>query len=71
MESLQFEGEAEGAKLRRDATAHGGVAPVAATEGGMKGAMAKLSGLEEKFAFRRAVSRLLEMQTPAYVRSRV
>ena len=51
--------------------AEGGVAPVAGTAGSMKGAVAQLSGLEERFAFRRAVSRLLEMNTAAYVRSRV
>ena len=71
LESLQFEGEAEGARLRRDVTAAGGVAPVAGTASGMRGAVAQLSGLEERFAFKRAVSRLLEMQTPAYVRERM
>ena len=71
LESLQFEGEAEGARLRRDVMAEGGVAPVASSVETMKGALAQLSGLEERFAFKRAVSRLLEMQTPAYVRDRV
>jgi hypothetical protein len=46
LESLQFEGEMEGAKLRRDLTADGGVAPVAGTAAGMRGAVAQLSGLE-------------------------
>jgi hypothetical protein len=50
--SFQFETEAEGTKLRRDVFAEGkaGVGPSA------KGLVSMLSGQEEMFAFRRAVS---------------
>lgn len=67
LESLQFETEAENAGLRRDVRARGGVAPVAGTAREMRLAKLRLSGLEERFAFSRATSRLLEMQTPKYV----
>ena len=67
LESLQFETEAENAGLRRDVRARGGVAPVAGTAREMRLAKLRLSGLEERFAFSRATSRLLEMQTPTYV----
>ena len=66
LESLQFETEAEHAGLRRDVRAQGGVAPVAGTPREMRLAKLRLSGLEERFAFSRATSRLLEMQTPKY-----
>ncbi|XP_047071285.1 AFG1-like ATPase [Lolium rigidum] len=63
LESFQFETEAEGTKLRRDVFAEGkvGVGPSA------KGLVSMLSGQEEMFAFRRAISRLIEMQTPLYL----
>jgi hypothetical protein len=71
LESLQFETAAEGGRLRRDVTAAGGVAPVG---GGSKqetrGVQEQLSGKEEEFAFSRAVSRLLEMQSSSYHLSR-
>ena len=67
LESLQFETEAENAGLRRDVRARGGVAPVAGTAREMRLAKLRLSGLEERFAFSRATSRLPEMQTPTYV----
>ena len=67
LESLQFETEAENAGLRRDVRARGGVAPVAGTAREIRLAKLRLSGLEERFAFSRATSRLLEMQTPKYV----
>jgi predicted ATPase len=67
LEALQFETEAENAGLRRDVRARGGVAPVAGTAREMRLAKLRLSGLEERFAFSRATSRLLEMQTPKYV----
>eukprot|EP00884_Botryococcus_braunii_P008027 jgi/Botrbrau1/17225/Bobra.0621s0003.1 len=66
IESLQFETSVEGGRLRRDLLADGGVAPVAATPG----ALSRLGGVEEKFAFSRAVSRLYEMQSPLYLQSR-
>jgi predicted ATPase len=66
LESLQFETEAENAGLRRDVRARGGVAPVAGTAREMRLAKLRLSGLEERFAFSRATSRVLEMQTPKY-----
>ena len=55
----------EGARLRRDLGADGGVAPVAATPA----RLAALGGAEERFAFARAVSRLHEMQGAAYRRA--
>uniref|UniRef100_A0A0E0KLM3 AAA+ ATPase domain-containing protein n=1 Tax=Oryza punctata TaxID=4537 RepID=A0A0E0KLM3_ORYPU len=63
LESFQFEGEAEGAKLRRDVLAEGNVGAAPSPTG----LVAILSGQEEMFAFRRAISRLIEMQTPLYL----
>jgi predicted ATPase len=57
LEGLQFEGAVEGAKLRRDLSKEGGVAPVAVTAK----RIGALGGEEERFAFARAVSRLYEM----------
>ena len=51
--------------------AEGGVAPVAATATAAMAASQNLGGIEEKFAFTRAVSRLHEMQSKAYLRSRI
>jgi len=59
-----------GTRLRRDTLAEGGVAPVAASEADARAAAAALGGAEERFAFARAVSRLYEMQSALYVRSR-
>jgi len=70
LESLQHETATEGSRLRRDLTAGGGVAPVGSTEKERRGLRAQLSGKEEEFAFARAVSRLLEMQTPSYLSAR-
>ena len=71
LEALQFEGESPEARSRRDVTQLAGVAPVAGTRAAMAGAVAKLlSGEEERFAFSRAVSRLAEMGTEAYLASR-
>ncbi|OMO61700.1 ATPase, AFG1-like protein [Corchorus capsularis] len=63
LESFQFETETEGTKLRRDVLAEGNVS----SGGAPAGIKAMLSGQEEMFAFRRAVSRLIEMQTPLYL----
>ncbi|PSS17771.1 Lactation elevated protein [Actinidia chinensis var. chinensis] len=63
LESFQFETETEGAKLRRDVLAEGNVS----SGGAPAGIISMLSGEEETFAFRRAVSRLIEMQTPLYL----
>ncbi|XP_049411380.1 uncharacterized protein LOC125874520 [Solanum stenotomum] len=63
LESFQFETEIEGTKLRRDVLAEGNVS----SGGAPSGITTMLSGQEEMFAFRRAVSRLIEMQTPLYV----
>lgn len=68
LEALQFEGEAEGARSRRDVGRDAGVAPVAATPAAMAGAVAALSGAAERFAFARAASRLAEMNTAEWVR---
>ncbi|KAK6236960.1 hypothetical protein QUC31_020755 [Theobroma cacao] len=63
LECFQFETETEGAKLRRDVLAEGSVS----SGGAPAGITSMLSGQEEMFAFRRAVSRLIEMQTPLYL----
>ncbi|XP_073042531.1 uncharacterized protein [Primulina eburnea] len=63
LESFQFETETEGSKLRRDVLAEGGVS----SGGAPSGITSLLSGQEEMFAFRRAVSRLIEMQTTLYL----
>lgn len=61
---------AAGSRLRRNLMAEGGVAPVAATPLAAQAATQNLGGVEEKFAFARAVSRLYEMQSEVYLRSR-
>ncbi|KAK6129548.1 hypothetical protein DH2020_036706 [Rehmannia glutinosa] len=63
LESFQFETEIEGSKLRRDVLAEGTVS----SEGSTTGIISLLSGQEEMFAFQRAVSRLIEMQTSFYL----
>ncbi|XP_073114877.1 uncharacterized protein [Elaeis guineensis] len=63
LESFQFETETEGGKLRRDVLAAGSVSSGPPPPG----MISLLSGQEEMFAFRRAVSRLIEMQTPLYI----
>ena len=68
-EGLQFEGAAEEQKLRRDVTRSGGVAPVGQTRESATALAAKMTGQEEKFAFRRTVSRLFEMQSEVYRRN--
>lgn len=50
--SFQFETEAEGGKLRRDVLAEGNVG----SGGAPSGIVSMLSGREEMFAFKRAVS---------------
>ncbi|KAH6790808.1 AFG1-like ATPase family protein, partial [Perilla frutescens var. frutescens] len=63
LESFQFETEMENTKLRRDVLSEGNV-----SSGGTPTAIISLlSGQEEMFAFRRAVSRLIEMQTTLYL----
>ncbi|KAL1557268.1 peroxisome-assembly ATPase [Salvia divinorum] len=63
LESFQFETETESTKLRRDVSSEGSV-----SSGGTPTAIVSLlSGQEEMFAFRRAVSRLIEMQLPLYL----
>lgn len=62
LEGLQFEGAVDGAALRGDVTASGNVAPIHLDRQRSK----DLGGEEERFAFARAVSRLLEMQTVGY-----
>ncbi|GAV88371.1 AFG1_ATPase domain-containing protein [Cephalotus follicularis] len=63
LESFQFETETEGSKLRRNVLAEGNVS----SGGAPSGIVSMLSGQEEMFAFHRAVSRLIEMQTPLYL----
>ncbi|MCO5571765.1 hypothetical protein L7F22_025513 [Adiantum nelumboides] len=67
LESLQFETEAEDSRLRRDVTLSGDVAPVASTKEERRSIQSLLSGREELFAFQRAVSRLIEMQSALYL----
>ena len=81
VEQLQFESEPERQRLRTDLTAFGGRgiltsggggARVGAGGGGGAGSVTTatlrkmLSGEDERFAFRRAVSRLKEMRSSAY-----
>ncbi|RZC53742.1 hypothetical protein C5167_012604 [Papaver somniferum] len=63
LESFQFETETEGGALRRDVLAKGSVS----SSGAPSGIQSLLSGQEEMFAFRRAVSRLIEMQSSLYL----
>lgn len=63
LESFQFETETENTKLRRDVFSEGNVSSV----GSPTAIVSLMSGQEEMFAFRRAVSRLIEMQTPLYL----
>ncbi|CAI9096677.1 OLC1v1032875C1 [Oldenlandia corymbosa var. corymbosa] len=63
LESFQFETETEDTKLRQDVLAAGTIS----SGGSPTGIISMLSGEEEMFAFRRAVSRLIEMQTPLYL----
>ncbi|KAG2497494.1 hypothetical protein HYH03_004646 [Edaphochlamys debaryana] len=67
LEGLQFETAVEDGRLRRNAMAQGGVAPVAAGPAAQAAAADTLGGGEERFAFRRAVSRLMEMQSARYM----
>ncbi|KAF7137158.1 hypothetical protein RHSIM_Rhsim07G0157100 [Rhododendron simsii] len=60
---FQFETETQGGKLRRNVLESGDVS----SGGAPAGIISMLSGEEEMFAFRRAVSRLIEMQTPLYL----
>ena len=60
-----------GSRLRRDLTREGGVAPIAASATDASSLTGQLGGLEERFAFKRAISRLHEMQSAAYLSSRV
>lgn len=70
LEGLQFETAVEGSRLRRDLTSEGGVAPLGGTTAEAINLSVQLGGLEEKFAFKRAISRLHEMQSAAYLLSR-
>eukprot|EP00899_Mesostigma_viride_P023388 jgi/Mesvir1/4233/Mv22204-RA.1 len=69
LESMQFETDVEGTKLRRDVTSEAATAPLATTPAQRAALSFYISGQEEKFAFRRAVSRLIEMQAPSYLNS--
>ncbi|XP_021758189.1 putative ATPase N2B isoform X2 [Chenopodium quinoa] len=63
LESFQFETEMEGSKLRRDVLTEGSMG----SGGSPSGIISILSAQEEMFAFHRAISRLIEMQTPLYL----
>eukprot|EP00850_Spirogloea_muscicola_P017447 SM000150S01706 [mRNA] locus=s150:154467:159140:+ [translate_table: standard] len=68
-ESLQFETEVEGSRLRANVMERGEVASIASSAEGRVAIESQLSGREEDFAFRRAVSRLVEMQSPLYAQA--
>eukprot|EP00850_Spirogloea_muscicola_P020590 SM000220S07069 [mRNA] locus=s220:179007:183750:- [translate_table: standard] len=68
-ESLQFETEVEGSRLRANVMESGEVASIASSAEGRVAIESQLSGREEDFAFRRAVSRLVEMQSPLYAQA--
>lgn len=59
-----------GGRLRRDVMAAGGVAPLGGAPGQATVLQSRLGGLEERFAFQRAVSRLAEMSTDKYLARR-
>jgi predicted ATPase len=63
LESFQFETETEDSRLRRDVLAEGSISAA----GSPSSIVSMLSGEEEMFAFARAASRLIEMQTPLYL----
>lgn len=63
LESFQFETETEDSRLRRDVLAEGSISAAGSPSSIVK----MLSGEEEMFAFARAASRLIEMQTPLYL----
>ncbi|CAM8895315.1 unnamed protein product [Rhodiola kirilowii] len=63
LESFQFETEMEDSKLRRNVMMDASVSSV----GSPAAIISMMSGQEEMFAFQRAVSRLIEMQTPLYL----
>ncbi len=48
----------------------GGVAPIFTSSEAALAATAQLGGMEEKFAFQRAISRLHEMQAQSYTQLR-
>jgi len=63
LEDLQFEAAPEGAKLRRDLSSAGGVAPLSVGTTNVT----LFTGEDETFASKRCLSRLREMQTPEFV----
>ncbi|KAL7112295.1 hypothetical protein ACP275_05G143800 [Erythranthe tilingii] len=65
LESFQFETETEDTKLRRDVLAEANT--TTSSRENTTGIISLLSGQEEMFAFQRAVSRLIEMQTSFYL----
>jgi len=74
LELMQFEGEAlVDAKLRTESHVAGGISPDAMTQRmasdmeDRKEFLKKMGGEEEQFAFQRAVSRIVEMQSEAYL----
>ncbi|BDA42478.1 probable AFG1-like ATPase [Coccomyxa sp. Obi] len=64
LEDLQFETAVEGSRLRTDLMSDGGVAPLGQSSRSLVSATMQQSGLTEKFAFARAVSRLYELTSP-------
>lgn len=64
LEDLQFETAVEGSRLRTDLMSDGSVAPLGQASRSLVSATMQQSGLTEKFAFARAVSRLYELTSP-------
>eukprot|EP00249_Psilotum_nudum_P016848 c26018_g1_i1 orf=530-2434(-) len=67
LESVQFETEVEDSRLRRNVLSLGNVAPLAVSTEHRTSIQSLFSGREELFAFQRAMSRLIEMQTQVYL----
>lgn len=55
-----------GSRLRRDLMSDGSVAPLGDSSRSLGSATMQQSGLTEKFAFARAVSRLYELTSPEF-----
>lgn len=55
-----------GSKLRTNLMSDGGVAPLAGSSQSLASATRQQSGMTEKFAFARAVSRLYELTSPRF-----
>lgn len=59
-----------GSRLRTDLMSDGGVAPLGKASRSLGSATMQQSGLTERFAFARAVSRLYELTSPGFQAAR-